>query len=190
MDNTTITALSGWESFYVVVGSSTGALIGLQFVVMTLVSDKRRQIATEGSVGAFGTPTVVHLSGALVLSAAMSAPWHSLIWLSVFVGACGLWGLVYGAIVIRRARSQTAYTPVWQDWLWYAALPCAVYAVLGVTAVFVRTDTRGSLFLVAAATLSLLLIAIHNAWDTVTHIVITESEYDEKPVEKRTFDGD
>jgi len=28
-------ALKEWESFYVIVGSSAGALIGLQFVVMT-----------------------------------------------------------------------------------------------------------------------------------------------------------
>jgi hypothetical protein len=30
-----MTALSGWENFYVIVGSSAGALIGLQFVVIT-----------------------------------------------------------------------------------------------------------------------------------------------------------
>ena len=34
-----MTALSGWENFYVIVGSSAGALIGLQFVVITLIAD-------------------------------------------------------------------------------------------------------------------------------------------------------
>ncbi len=34
------TALSPWESFYVIVGSSGGALIGLQFVVVTLIADR------------------------------------------------------------------------------------------------------------------------------------------------------
>lgn len=33
-----MTALAGWENFYVVVGSSAGALIGLQFVVITLLA--------------------------------------------------------------------------------------------------------------------------------------------------------
>ncbi len=28
--------LAGWENFYLIVGSSAGALIGLQFVVITL----------------------------------------------------------------------------------------------------------------------------------------------------------
>lgn len=32
-------ALAAWESFYVIVGSSGGALIGLQFVVITLIAD-------------------------------------------------------------------------------------------------------------------------------------------------------
>ena len=33
-----MTALSAWENFYVIVGSSAGALIGLQFVVITLIA--------------------------------------------------------------------------------------------------------------------------------------------------------
>jgi hypothetical protein len=33
---------SGWQNFYVIVGSSAGALIGLQFVVMALVADLPR----------------------------------------------------------------------------------------------------------------------------------------------------
>jgi len=35
-----MTALSGWENFYVIVGSSAGALIGLQFVVITLIANR------------------------------------------------------------------------------------------------------------------------------------------------------
>jgi hypothetical protein len=37
-----MTALAGWENFYVVGGSSAGALIGLQFVVMALIADMPR----------------------------------------------------------------------------------------------------------------------------------------------------
>jgi len=35
--------------------------------------------------------------------------------------------------------------------------------------------TQPALFGIGAAVLGLLLIGIHNAWDTVTHIVVTES---------------
>lgn len=69
--------MSDWQSFYVIVGSSGAALIGIQFVVMTLIAS-RRQRPTAESLNAFGTPTVVHLVGSLLISAIMSAPWHSL----------------------------------------------------------------------------------------------------------------
>ena len=166
-------ALSSWESFYVIVGSSGGALIGLQFVVITLIADKRH-LATAGAVGAFGTPTVVHLAGALLVSAIMSAPWPSLVPLSVVLGTCGLGGLAYAAIVVRRARRQKDYEPVWEDWLWYAVLPCVSYGTLIVTAALLRTNPRFALFVIGSAALGLLLIGIHNAWDSVTHVVVSQ----------------
>ena len=106
--------MANWANFYVILGSSGGALIGLQFVVITLIAG-RRQRTQIGALSAFGTPTVVHLTGALLVSAIMSTPWPSLVTLSAAVGACGVGGLIYGAIVIHRARRQTDYEPVWQD---------------------------------------------------------------------------
>jgi hypothetical protein len=160
------------------VGSSGGALIGLQFVVITLITE-RRQRPTADALSAFGTPTVVHFAGALLVSAIMSAPWPSLVPLSVAIGMGGLGGLAYGAIVIRRARRQTFYKPVWQDWLWYALLPCCVYAALGAAAALLRTNIQLALFVIAGAALSLLVFGLHNAWDTVTHLVISASDADE-----------
>jgi hypothetical protein len=55
-----MTALGGWENFYVIVGSSAGALIGLQFVVMALVSDMPRTPNQAQTGHAFATPTIVH----------------------------------------------------------------------------------------------------------------------------------
>ena len=45
-----MTPLSEWGNFYVMVGSAAGALIGLQFVVMTLVAN-RLPIGAGGSLG-------------------------------------------------------------------------------------------------------------------------------------------
>src|SRR3954466_1548061 len=103
-----MSARAAWESFYVIVGSSGGALIGLQFVVITLLADRRHQ-TTTGGLNAFATPTVVHLTGALVLSAIMSAPWPSLSAFSAFVGVTGLAGLAYAAVVVRRTLRQKSY---------------------------------------------------------------------------------
>ncbi len=166
---------SAWENFYVVVGSSGGALVGLQFVVITLIAERRRRV-DAGSLGAFGTPTVVHLSAALLVSAVMSVPWPSLVALSAALGICGLGGFTYCAIAIRRARRQTEYRPVREDWVYYAGLPSACYAALAVAAALMRAHTDAALFVVAAAALGLLFLGIHNAWDTVTHIVVTGSE--------------
>jgi hypothetical protein len=172
------TALSVWESFYVIVGSSGGALIGLQFVVITLIADNRALAAQGAALSAFGTPTVVHFTAVLVLSALMSAPWPSLGLLSVALVACGIAGLVYCAVVIRRARRQTDYIPVLEDWIFYAALPCCTYAALTVTAIVLRSAPRPALFAVAASALTLLLIGIHNAWDAITHIVVSNARDD------------
>ena len=171
MSELSSSALSAWQSFYVIIGSSAAALIGIQFVVIALVANMRQRPTAE-SVSAFGTPTVVHLVSALLVSAIMSVPWPSLYPMSIALAMCGFGGLAYGAIAIRRARRQTYYKPAWDDWLRYAILPCSVYATLIMTALFLQTISLVAMFLIGASALGLLLIGIHNAWDTITHIVV------------------
>lgn len=171
MNELTSQALSAWQSFYVIVGSSAAALIGIQFVVITLIGNMRKPVTID-AISAFGTPTVVHLTSVLLVSAIMSVPWPSLFPTSIMLAMCGIGGLGYGAIVIRRARRQTYYQPDWADWLWYTLLPCSVYTALTTIALLLRTAPLPAMFVIGAAALGLLLIGIHNAWDTVTHIVV------------------
>lgn len=173
MNEVSALGLPAWQNFYVIVGSAGAALIGIQFVVITLVAYLRKRAMAE-TVSAFGTPTVVHLTGALLVSALMSAPWPSLVAISAAMAICGLAGLTYSGIVIRRARRQTGYRPVLEDWIWYGILPSVTYAALASTGVFMTTKTESALFVVGGSALGLLLIGIHNAWDTVTHIVLVE----------------
>src|SRR4249919_3071008 len=86
--------LAEWDSFYVIVGSAAGALIGLQFVVITLIAQKPTSPALEGGA-AFGTPTIVHLGTALLLSALLRAPWPTITFVAVLWGVIGLSGTVY-----------------------------------------------------------------------------------------------
>jgi hypothetical protein len=51
-----------------------GALIGLQFVVITLVADSPNSRDMERASSAFATPTIVHFGAVLLLSAILSAP--------------------------------------------------------------------------------------------------------------------
>lgn len=169
--------LGGWANFYVIVGSSAATLIGVQFVVIALVANLRRRTSLE-SISAFGTPTVVHLGAALLVSATMSAPWPGLRATSVALGLCGLSGMAYVASVIRRARRQTAYKPVQEDWFWHAIVPGSVYAALAMAAILLRRTPQGALFGVGGALLGLLLVGVHNAWDTVTFMVAGPSKPD------------
>jgi hypothetical protein len=158
--------LAGWENFYVIVGSSAGALTGLQFVVITLASDKEL-LGKEKEIRAFGTPTIVHFCAVLFLAALISAPWGSLgaASLALSIGAAA--GLIYSIFVTLIARRQTGYEPVLEDWLFHSILPILAYAIMLIGAIVLTTHPAGSLFVIAAAAMLLLFIGIHNAWDAV-----------------------
>ena len=183
-------ALSGWESFYVVVGSSAGALIGLQFVVITLIADLpvSREDAQAGE--AFGTPTVVHFGVVLFMSAVVVAPWPGIAAVAVLWGLAGLGGVGYTAVVARRMRQQTAYRPVFEDWLFHILLPWSAYAMLVASACAAYSYERAALFVVGAAALLLLFIGIHNAWDTVTyHVFVRKRRHQETKRQPETSKG-
>jgi hypothetical protein len=169
-----MTALDGWGNFYVIVGSSAGALIGLQFVVLTLIAGRPVARGEAQASAAFSTPSVVHFGVVLLLSAVVSAPWHGLGAVAVLWGLTGLGGIAYAVIVARRMRRQTAYRPVFEDWLFHVLLPFAAYATLAGSAFAARPYGLPALFAVGAAALLLLFVGIHNAWDTVTHLVFVE----------------
>jgi hypothetical protein len=171
--------LGSWDNFYVIVGSSAAALTGLQFVVMALVSDVRVRSATTESVDAFGTPNVVHFSAVLLASAILTAPWRSLLTLAIVLGTIAAAGAIYTAIVIRRARRQTDYEPVLEDWIFHAVLPLIAYVMGAAVAFVLPLHPEGALFVVAAASLVLLFVGIHNAWDTATYIATGANERSE-----------
>jgi hypothetical protein len=164
------TFLAAWESFYVIVGSSGAALTGLQFVVMALIAESPLRGSSSREIDAFGTPVIVHFGAVLLIAAILSSPWQELSNVSLAIGACGLVGIIYGIVVVRRARAQTGYTPVWEDWLWHAVLPLSAYIALFFSALFLRSHAQRTLFVVAAVALLLLFIGIHNSWDTVTYV--------------------
>jgi len=164
-----MSALAEWNSFYVIVGSSAGALIGLQFVVIALIA---RGAAQAGA--AFTTPSVVHFGVVLLLSAVASAPWHGIATVAALWGLAGLGGVVYAVLVARRLRVQTTYQPVFEDWLFHVLLPFAAYAMLAGSAYAAHSHARPALFIVGAAALLLLFIGIHNAWDAVTYHVFVK----------------
>src|SRR5256885_5720543 len=170
------TPFSAWENFYVIIGSSAAALTGLQFVVVVLGAEAR-SIGPE--VGAFGTPTVVHFCATLLISAILSVPWRAVSNAGLALGAVGVAGIVYMSVVIRRARGQSRYVPVLEDWLWHCAFPLVAYVTLLGAALVLWRDPPRSLLVIGAMALFLLFIGIHNAWDAVTYIATQQPQHEE-----------
>jgi len=165
--------LAEWESFYVIVGGGAAALIGLQFVVLTLIAEKP-QLAWPEAGAAFATPTIVHFSSALALAAGLRIPWESTGPVAVLLGIAGIAGMGYTAMVARRARRQTAYRPDLEDWTFHVALPFAAYGLLVLSALAAPHHLDETLLEVGVATLALLFIGIHNTWDAVSyHVFVT-----------------
>ena len=79
-------------------------------------------------------------------------------------------------VVARRLHVQTIYKPVFEDWLFHAVLPVASYVTLATAAGAAWSHPRAAMFMAGAAALLLLFVGIHNAWDTVTYIVVLSWE--------------
>ncbi|MFY9819904.1 MAG: hypothetical protein WAM82_00875 [Thermoanaerobaculia bacterium] len=174
------TALLGsWENFYVIVGSSGAALTGLQFVVIALIAETSL-VRSSREIDAFGTPTVVHFCAVLLIAAVLSAPWQTLSGPAILLGIGGLLGVIYAIVIVIRTRAQTNYRPVLEDWIWHVVLPFIAYATVLGAALSLRLHPTPALFSLGAASLLLLFIGIHNAWDTVTYIT-TSPEFRRAP---------
>jgi hypothetical protein len=182
-----VTPISAWQSFYAMVGSAAAALTGLQFVVMAFVADLPVRRSAP-AVDAFGTPTIVHFGTVLLLSAIFSAPWGGAGAPTLLCSLCGVMGVGYAVVVARRARAQTEYRPVFEDWLFHVLLPAVAYGVLA-AAYAVRSSGDKALFGVAAAALLLLFIGIHNAWDSVTYLVLTRGQEQHEDPTRRDHDS-
>jgi hypothetical protein len=173
--------LAQWSSFYSIVGSAAGTLIGLQFIAMTLIAERPGRLRAAPDAGAaFGTPTIVHFAYALFVSAVLRIPWQSITSPAAVWGAMGLGGVIYAAITTRRMQKQHVYQPVLEDWLFHSILPLAAYAALVATAIFADSQTDAALLGVGADVLLLLVIGIHNVWDATTYHI-----YNRKPEQGR-----
>ena len=165
---------AAWEGFYVIVGTSAAALTGLMFVVITLLADSQRR-RTLPMINAFATPTVVHFTAVVALSAGMAAPWSGAHLISTLLALLAVAGLVYVAIVLRRLRRDSEdYKPVKEDWIWHVIVPAISYLVLFASHVGIRNHLSWAPYVVGAVSVALLADGIHNSWDMVTYMVATE----------------
>jgi hypothetical protein len=158
------TVIGQWETFYVIVGSSGGALTGLLFVVVALVADRAQRATTEG-LTTYATPSIFHFCTVLFLSALIAMPRTGLGSLAVLLGLSALVGGVVTLLTVRRIARFEPYRPVAEDWIWHAVIPSLAYLGVLVAAFMLTGVPVVALYIVAAANLALLFTGVHNAWD-------------------------
>jgi hypothetical protein len=179
MDHGPLSPLADWQNFYVIVGSSAGALTGLQFVVMTLMV-QARAAGSPRDIRAFGTPTVTHFCAALLLSVLTVAPWRTVTGFAACLAACGALGFLYSLSIIWHSR-KASYRPDVEDTLWYVALPFLAHLSLLLAPLLLWWDPGRLLPVIAVDTLVFLLLGVHNSWDTVTYIALQHTDSRKAP---------
>jgi hypothetical protein len=158
-----------WDSFFLLIGGAAGALIGLLFIVVTLMRSGDSGSLLRGA-SVFMTPTVAQLAIVLTVSALATAPGIPMSAAGLVFGACALVCVGFsGRSLIMLAGGGIKATH-WSDLWAYGVAPLATSLALLVstTAIWFAPDwaARG----IAASLIATLLMAIRNAWDLVTWI--------------------
>jgi len=158
----------GWGEFYLLAGSAAAVLIGLIFVVVTLMQDRPRSAIMAGSRLYMG-PVVLHVTFVLILSAAALVPHITARQFAGVAAAISLWGLVRGVnSLVGISRVPGPDRPHWSDAWCYGTIPVALFAGLAFVAWSFWTGSAAAVHYVAAVITALLLITIRNEWDLVT----------------------
>lgn len=161
-----------WADFYIIVGGSAGALIGLMFVVATLTAGVERERVIPGG-RIYITPIVFHFSIVVIVAAVSGVPNIPEVVAGVILAGCGAFGLVYSVVTtVRMYRLHWEYAPPdVSDKFFYGFFPALAYLGLAVAAAWVWVDARAAAYAVGVLMLTVLLIGIRNAWDLATAIV-------------------
>ena len=160
----------GWENYYLMVGSSAGALIGLMFVVVTLTAGRGRSETDRGK-RLYTSPIVWHLGVILALSGAAAVPNISAKLFAIIAGGLAVLGIAMGVrSAVGIARSPGAPEAVAFDIFWYGIAPALVCAGLGASAIALLIGWKWATTALAADLMALLLVSIHAEWDLVTYL--------------------
>jgi hypothetical protein len=160
---------AGWDNFYLMIGSASGALIGLLFVVVTLTAGYEREKALRGA-SLYMTPTVIHFTVVLTMSAAAMVPRLGVGGAAAIFGLSALVGLgkeVHSCLGMRNPMPGTEPAH-WSDFWMYGVLPGVIYFALFAASVALFAGANWATYAMAALLMILLLVGIRNAWDLIT----------------------
>lgn len=157
----------GWENFFLMVGGAAAVLIGLIFVVISLMQDRPRSQVLAGSKLYMG-PIVLGVSFVLALSAAALTPAIGRCEFAGITGTIALWGLARAIISTAGIRSLKSVH--WTDVWFYGLIPMLIYLALGFVALAFWKEWSWAYDGLAVVLTLALLLAIRNEWDLITWI--------------------
>jgi hypothetical protein len=171
MDGVPAGLLHAWHDFYAIIGTAAATLLGAMFVVASILAIYSKR--SEEGVQAFYTPTTVHLTAALAVCLALSAPSLASPGVAALLLVIGAAGLGYSLLVWLRMgrRGFTAMIDL-ADRIWYALSPMAGYLGIVAAAIALLLGNAFGLEVLAVAVVLLLAASIRNAWDITIWMVI------------------
>jgi len=157
----------GWDGFYTLTGTCSGALISLLFVVVTLTSG-RGEGSSRGT-NVYMTPIVFHFAVVIAVSATALAPRLPAPLAELAVAACAAVGALHMLVLcLQFGRKDFPAPPHWSDFWCYLALPGGIYLALGGTVAAMLVNPGPAVYALGLVLLSLMLVSVRNAWDLVT----------------------
>ena len=158
----------GWSNYYVLLGTSAGALIGVMALVATLTAASGDPSRALRGQRLFLTPIVFHLAEVLTLSAVVLAVHVDTRLQLGLMGGLALYGLGFSIVISVQIAAPSTQTSHWSDFWCYGAAPAIAGLLLCAALMWAWLGLRDAAPLVALGMLVLLLTAIRNAWDLVT----------------------
>src|SRR5450432_989487 len=151
-----------WDSFYLLIGGASGGLIGLVFIVVTLIRGVDATISLRNA-GVYMSPIVFHLATVLVLSALATAPDLPDAAVGGVIAGFALGGFICaGRVIVMLGPSKKVRAAHWSDIWAYGIAPTAAYLGLAAAAATVWLAPAWAARLLAVGLVALLLNAIRN----------------------------
>ncbi len=173
-------ALGRWMNFYMLVGAAAATLIGLLFVVISLVTGgAAKPTAIDAAKGramirTYLTPTVLYFATVLCLAALLTFPDHTRFSAALCICVVGVLGLLYSSSTLLNDGTRGYYKRL--DLINYQGLPFLAYGLLILSGILLLHDARYSLTLAASDMLLLLALGIRNSWAIAITMVIGARE--------------
>ncbi|HEX9532038.1 MAG TPA: hypothetical protein VGA58_04605 [bacterium] len=169
-------SLQTWQNFYLLMGGASATLVGLMFVAIWLGSNLFTEQTLAG-LRTFVSPTLMHFVYVLITAAVVVIPTMTRTVLSVLLLLVGLISLAISLSGVpymhhQYRKQQTDIT----DWVWYFLIPSASYLLYVAAGVALLKGASQALNALAGASVLLLVVGIHNAWDLVVWFVLRKRD--------------